>query len=57
MTSLDHFYKVYIPSISEYGGEKAFENSFELTIDEFYAEFEAFMNLATETQMSILQEP
>ena len=57
MTSLDHFYKVYIPSISEYGGEKAFENSFGLAIDEFYAEFEAFMNLATETQMSILQEP
>ena len=39
---------------NRHGGVKAFELSFGLTIDEFYIEFERFMNLTEEAQMTIL---
>ena len=53
-TSLDIFYKSYIPDIVELGGHGSFETHFGLTIQEFYGEFEEFMNSTTNNQLEIL---
>jgi hypothetical protein len=53
-TSLDIFYKSYIPDIVEFGGRKSFASHFGLTIPEFYSEFEEFMSFTTEQQLAIL---
>ena len=53
-TSLDTFYKSYIPDIVDLGGHGSFEAHFGLTIHEFYGEFEEFMNSSTENQLAIL---
>ena len=52
---MDYFFKVYIPSIFYLGKEKAFENSFGFTIDEFYVTFEEFLNLTESEQLEILK--
>ena len=54
-TSMDYFFKEYIPSIFYLGKEKAFENSFGFTIDEFYVTFEEFLNLTESEQLEILK--
>jgi hypothetical protein len=53
-TSLDIFYKSYIPDIVELGGRKSFASHFGLTIPEFYSEFEEFMSFTSEQQLAIL---
>ena len=53
-TSLDIFYKSYIPDIVELGGHGSFETHFGLTIQEFYGEFEEFMDSTTNNQLEIL---
>tara|TARA_B000000441_G_C21601238_1_gene265966 strand:+ start:567 stop:734 length:168 start_codon:yes stop_codon:yes gene_type:complete len=52
---MDYFFKEYIPSIFYLGKEKAFENSFGFTIDEFYVTFEEFLNLTESEQLEILK--
>ena len=54
-TSMDYFFKEYIPSIFYLGKEKAFENAFGYTIDEFYITFEEFLNLPESEQLEILK--
>ena len=54
-TSMDYFFKDYIPSIFYLGKEKAFENAFGYTIDEFYITFEEFLNLPESEQLEILK--
>jgi len=53
-TSLDIFYKSYIPDIVELGGHGSFETHFGLTIQEFYGEFDEFMSSNTQNQLAIL---
>ena len=53
-TSLDIFYKSYIPDIVDLGGHGSFVTHFGLTIQEFYSEFEEFMNSTTNNQLEIL---
>jgi len=53
-TSLDTFYKSYIPGIVELGGHQSFVAHFGLTIPEFYSEFEEFMSFTSEQQLAIL---
>ena len=53
-TSLDTFYKSYIPDIVELGGRDSFETHFGLTIAEFYGEFEEFMSFTSKDQLAIL---
>jgi hypothetical protein len=54
-TSMDYFFKEYIPSIFYLGKEKAFENAFGFTMDEFYVTFEEFLNLPESEQLKILK--
>ncbi len=54
-TSMDYFFKEYIPSIFYLGKEKAFLNAFGFTIDEFYIKFEDFLNLSESEQFEILK--
>jgi len=53
-TSLDIFYKSYIPDIVELGGHESFETHFGFTTQEFYGEFEKFMSFTSEEQLAIL---
>ncbi len=53
-TSLDIFYKSYIPDIVELGGHESFAAHFGLTIQEFYSEFEEFMSFTSKEQLEIL---
>jgi hypothetical protein len=55
-TSMDYFYKEYIPKIAYLGGEKAFENSFNITIDEFHEIFDSFLDLSVEKMISFLNK-
>ena len=54
-TSMDYFFKEYIPSIFYLGKEKSFENAFGFTMDEFYVTFEEFLNLPESEQLKILK--
>jgi tetratricopeptide (TPR) repeat protein len=56
-TSLDSFYKSYIPDIVELGGHGSFEKNFGLTVQEFYGEFDEFMSSSTGNQLAILPIP
>jgi len=56
-TSLDIFYKSYIPDIVELGGHSSFEKHFGLTVQEFYGEFDEFLSSSTENQLAILPIP
>ena len=56
-TSLDIFYKSYIPDIVELGGHGSFEKHFGLTVQEFYGEFDEFMSSRTGNQSAILPIP
>ena len=56
-TSLDIFYKSYIPDIVDLGGHGSFEKHFGLTVQEFYGEFDAFMSSGAENQLAILPIP
>jgi hypothetical protein len=55
-TSMDYFYKEYIPKIAYLGGEKAFETSFNITINEFHEIFDSFLDLSVEEMMSFLNK-
>lgn len=55
-TSMDHFYKEYIPKIAYLGGEKAFETSFNITINEFHEIFDSFLDLSVEEMMTFLNK-
>ena len=55
-TSMDYFYKEYIPKITYLGGEKAFEISFNITINEFHEIFDSFLDLSVEEMMSFLDK-
>ena len=55
-TSMDYFYKEYIPKIAYLGGEKAFETSFNITINEFHQIFDSFLDLSVEEMMSFLDK-
>ena len=56
-TSLDIFYKSYIPDIVDLGGHGSFEKHFGLTVQEFYGEFDEFMSSSTGNQLAILPIP
>ncbi len=53
-TSMDYFYKEYIPKIAYLGGEKAFETSFNITINEFHEIFDSFLDLSVDEMMNFL---
>ena len=55
-TSMDYFFKEYIPSIFYLGKEKSFENAFGFTMDEFYVTFEEFLNLPESERFKILKQ-
>ena len=53
-SSVDAFLFDYFPRLSYDGWEFTFQNVFGLTMDEFYTEFDAFLDLPIEEQMAIL---
>ena len=53
-SSVDAFLFDYFPRLSYDGWEVTFQNVFGLTMDEFYTEFDAFLDLPIEEQMAIL---
>ncbi len=53
-SSIDAFLVDYFPRLSYDGWEVTFQNAFGLTMDEFYTEFDAFLDLPIDEQMSIL---
>ena len=56
-SSLDDFFFTFYPNVYELGVEGAFEEAFGLTMEEFYVEFEEFLNLPADQQMAILPNP
>ena len=55
-TSMDYFYKEYIPKIAYLGGKKAFETSFNITINEFHEIFDSFLDLSVDEMMNFLNK-
>ena len=53
-SSIDILYKKFIPEMHLAGRDSAFKQYFGLTIEEFYAEFELFLELDINAQMKIL---
>jgi len=53
-SSLDNFFLEFFPNAYELGIDGAFEEAFDLSIEEFYIEFEKFMELPFDQQMAIL---
>ena len=53
-SGIDAFLVDYFPRVSYDGWEVTFEHAFGLTMDEFYTEFEAFLELTIADQMVIL---
>jgi len=56
-SSLDAFFFDFFPNAYDLGIDGAFETAFNLTIDEFYAAFEKFLELPISEQMAILPTP
>tara|TARA_B100000405_G_C16706201_1_gene417907 strand:- start:1200 stop:2042 length:843 start_codon:yes stop_codon:yes gene_type:complete len=56
-SSLDDFFFTFYPNVYELGVDGAFEKAFGLTMEEFYVEFEEFLELPAEQQMAILPNP
>ena len=56
-SSLDDFFFTFYPNIYELGVDGAFEEAFGLTMEEFYIEFEKFLELPADQQMAILPNP
>ncbi|MFL2651090.1 MAG: hypothetical protein ACJ0HE_02775 [Anaerolineales bacterium] len=53
-SGIDEFLFDYFPRLSYDGWEVTFKNVFDLTMDEFYDEFDAFLDQPIEQQMAIL---
>jgi hypothetical protein len=53
-SSLNNFFLEFFPNAYELGIDGAFEEAFNLSIQEFYIEFEKFMKLPFDQQMAIL---
>ncbi len=56
-SSLDDFFFTFYPNVYELGVDGAFEEAFGLTMEEFYVEFEEFLELPVDQQMAILPNP
>ena len=56
-SSLDDFFFTFYPNVYELGVDGAFEKAFGLTMEEFYVEFEEFLELPADQQMAILPTP
>ena len=56
-SSLDDFFFTFYPNVYELGVDGAFEKAFGLTMEEFYVEFEEFLELPADQQMAILPNP
>ena len=56
-SSLDAFFFDFFPTAYDLGIDGAFGKAFNLTIDEFYAAFEKFLELQSSEQMAILPTP
>ena len=51
----DAFFVEHFPNAAHLGYEKAFKNAFGLTLDEFYSEFDAFLDKPKSEQLKILK--
>tara|TARA_B100000700_G_scaffold119632_1_gene134398 strand:+ start:10049 stop:11449 length:1401 start_codon:yes stop_codon:yes gene_type:complete len=56
LTSMDTVYKEYMPQVHYLGWVAAFEESFGLSIDQFYKDFADFLLLDTSEQLKILPD-
>ena len=56
-SSLDDFFFTFYPNVYELGVDGAFEKAFGLTMEDFYVEFEEFLELPADQQMAILPNP
>ena len=51
----DAFFVEHFPNAAHLGYEKAFKKAFGLTLDEFYSEFDAFLDKQKSEQLKILK--
>ena len=51
----DAFFVEHFPNVAYVGFEKAFKNAFGLTLDEFYSEFDTFLDKPKSEQLKILK--